>query len=243
MSCNLSRLVLGTVQLGLPYGIANRIGRPDAAAATAVVNAAWQGGVRCFDTAQAYGESEAVLGDCFQSLGISAQAQVISKLPPGLDGTDRAAVLRCLKTSFERLRVPSLYGLMLHREEMLDDWERGLGDVLAEIKADGRARRIGVSVYTPERALQALETVGIDLIQFPASLFDRRFEHSGFSAQAARRGCELHIRSVFLQGLLLMSPEELSVPMQFAKPVLTRLDEVTAAAGLTRQEAALLYIR
>ncbi len=243
MSNDSSRFVLGTVQLGMPYGIANSVGKPDAIDATAVVSAAWQGGIRFFDTAQAYGDSETVLGEIFQTLEISDQVSVISKLPPGLDGTDRTAVLHCLETSFERLRVPSLYGLMLHREEMLDDWDRGLGDVLAEIKAGGRTRHIGVSVYTSERALQALETQCVDLIQIPASIFDRRFEKAGVALEAARRGCELHIRSVFLQGLLLMAPEELSAAMSFVKPTLTCFAELAAESGLTQQEAALLYIR
>ncbi len=243
MSRNLSRLVLGTVQLGMPYGIANRAGKPDADVATAVVSAAWQGGIRFFDTAQAYGDSEAVLGGIFQTLEISDQVNVISKLPPDIDGADQAAVSACVEKSFERLRVPSLYGLMLHREEMLDDWNKGLGDVLAGFKNTGRTRHIGVSVYTPERAFQALETPGVDLIQIPASIFDRRFESARLAESAARRGCELHIRSVFLQGLLLMAPEKLSAAMSFAKPVLTRFAELAAESGLTQQEAALLYIR
>ncbi len=243
MSNDSSRLVLGTVQLGMPYGVANRAGKPDAAAATAVVDAAWRGGIRYFDTAQAYGDSETVLGKIFQTLKISDQVKVISKLPPDIDGADQVAVFQSLEKSVEHLRVPVLYGLMLHREEMLDNWNKGLGEALAGFKASGRAQHIGVSVYTPERAFQALETKGIDLIQIPASLFDRRFEKSGLASQADRCGCELHIRSVFLQGLLLMPPEKLPISMCFAKPALARFAELAVETGLTQQQAALLYIR
>ena len=76
-----SRLVLGTAQLGMPYGIANKTGQPNMAAAESIVAGVWEGGVREFDTAQAYGESEIVLGKALKSLGIARQAKVISNSP------------------------------------------------------------------------------------------------------------------------------------------------------------------
>lgn len=238
-----SRLILGTAQLGMTYGIANRTGRPNGNVATAVVDAAWQGGIRCFDTAQAYGDSETVLGNCVHSLGIANQVNVVSKLSPDIDATNRDLIFHCLEKSFERLRLSSLYGLMLHCEEMLDDWNDGLGDALIELKALGRVRHIGVSVYTPERAFQALETEGIDLVQIPANILDRRCELAEVGEAAVRRGCELHVRSVFLQGLLLISPEELSAKMSFVKPVLAQLAALAAEANLAQQEVSLLYVR
>ena len=79
------RLVLGTAQLGLSYGIANKTGRPDQGVATAIVHEAWKNGIREFDTAQVYGDSEVVLGRALAELGISCEAKIITKIAPNLD--------------------------------------------------------------------------------------------------------------------------------------------------------------
>jgi aryl-alcohol dehydrogenase-like predicted oxidoreductase len=82
---SISRIILGTAQLGMDYGIANRVGQPDQRTATAIIESAWRHGIRHFDTAQAYGASERVLGQALRDLGVSDQAHVASKLSAQLD--------------------------------------------------------------------------------------------------------------------------------------------------------------
>ncbi|MFA6003051.1 MAG: aldo/keto reductase [Elusimicrobiota bacterium] len=236
-------LVLGTVQLGVPYGVANKAGQPDQALATEIVRTAWMGGVREFDTAQDYGTSEAVLGEAFVRLGISAQAMVISKIDPGLDHGDRRVMAEALERSLARLGVPRLWGLMIHKEELLCRWRGGLGKILQGFVAEGKISHVGVSVYSPERALEALDLEGVGMIQVPSNILDRRFERNKVFERAAQKNKQVYVRSVFLQGLILMAPDDLSSHMHFAGPVLEKIAALAHELNVTRHELALGYLK
>ena len=243
MSNKSLRLVLGTAQLGMSYGIANSAGMPSFSEATAIVSKAFNKGVRYFDTAQAYGDSEEILGNILQELGVINEVNILSKISPYINYQDNDVVSRSIQESLERLGVCKLYGIMLHKENILDYWDEGLGEVLSSFKNSGVIKHIGVSVYTPNRASQALEISEIDLIQIPSSIFDRRFESLEITQKAKQRNYELHIRSVFLQGLLLMPLDQVPSYLNFIKPILNQFEELTLSVGLTKQEVALLYIR
>ena len=238
-----SRLVLGTAQLGMPYGIANRTGQPDFETAVSIVKIALEGGIREFDTAQAYGESETVLGRALSSLGISHDARIITKLDPRLEALQEQDIKRAVKASLERLQIPSLYGLMLHREASLDHLDKGLETALRAMVLDGTVKHLGVSVYNPAKALQVLQSDTFDMVQVPANILDRRFADAGVFNLAGETGKQVYIRSVFLQGLLLMKPEDLPSNMAFAKDTINKVDSLCAQYHCTRQKMALLYIK
>ena len=238
-----SRLVLGTAQLGMDYGIANTTGKPVYNTARSIVQETWESGIREFDTAQAYGQSESVLERIFKDLGIADEARVITKLATDIDHSDRAALNNALEISLNNLGVESLYGLMLHREDMLDLWEKGLKENLADIVNSDRVKHIGVSVYSPERAVQALNTEGISMVQLPTNLIDRRFERAGVFQLADDMGKTIYIRSIFLQGLLLMPPDRLPEHMRFATPVLSRLVSLARDVGLNIKELCIGYVK
>jgi aryl-alcohol dehydrogenase-like predicted oxidoreductase len=238
-----SRLVLGTAQLGMPYGIANRTGQPDFETAKSIVATAWRYGIREFDTAQAYGESEAVLGRAFASLGIANEVRIITKLAPKLDPRQGQDIMRTVAKSLERLQVPCLYGMMLHKEEWLDNLNRDLRKTLQTLVHDGTVQHLGVSLYTPAMALRALALDIFDMIQVPANILDRRFADAGVFNLADEKGKQVYIRSVFLQGLLLMKPEDLPSNMAFAKNTICKIDSLCAQYQYDRQEIALLYIK
>jgi aryl-alcohol dehydrogenase-like predicted oxidoreductase len=237
------RLVLGTAQHGMHYGIANKTGRPALHTVESMVAEAWNHGVREFDTAQAYGESERVLGRVLNSLGITRQARVTSKLHPMLDHRDSNALGRALQETLARLGQAKLYGLMLHRENLLDLWDAGLSETLHSFVDSGLVEHIGVSVYTPQAAVRALERGDIGLVQLPANIFDRRFEKAGVLREAQRCGKQAYVRSVFLQGLLLMSVDDLPESMRFAIPVMERLEDFSRKTGFSRKQLALGYVR
>ena len=241
--CEPERLVLGTVQLGMDYGIANEVGQPDVEAAEKIVKSAWEGGVRQFDTAQGYGRSEPVLGEVFGRLGIADKAEVISKFNPQLDHLDYTVLKGAMKKSLSDLKVKKLYGVMLHSEELLDQWDQGVGENLVRCREEGLAQRLGVSVYSPERARRALETEEIELIQLPSNILDRRFERAGVFELAEELGKTIYVRSVFLQGLLLMEPGELSEAMAYAKPVVERYVTLAEWIGLGARQLALGYVQ
>ncbi|MEW6380742.1 MAG: aldo/keto reductase [bacterium] len=236
-----SRLALGTVQLGMPYGVANRRGQPSPEDACEIIRTAFDFGVRIFDTAQSYGESEAVLGRCFQSLGVSGQVKVISKLHPELNYHDPSCLRESVLTSLKRLGVDSLYGLMLHRASWLAEWSTGLGASLAELKEQHLTAFLGVSVYTPKETRDALAIDEIDLIQAPFNIFDRRLIFSGALEQARQLKKQMFLRSVFLQGLILMPLEDLPEHLSFARPAMLQLEAFCREYGLDRKGFALGY--
>lgn len=195
-------LALGTAQLGMAYGIANGHGQPNRAVARNIVEKSFAGGVRFFDTAQAYGESETVLGRCFKELGIRDAVQVISKLGAEADGEK---IENSATRSLKLLGIERFWGLLLHSESLLDLWDDPIGLSFRAMKKKGLTQRIGVSIYSPVRALQALELPDVDVIQVPANLFDRRLKRAGFFERARQLGKEIFVRSVFLQGVALMN--------------------------------------
>lgn len=237
-----SRLVLGTVQLGLKYGVANKTGQPDLKVALEIIKTASENGICEFDTAQGYGESEKVLGEVFSQLGISDKVRVISKFDPKLNHLDQKVLMDALDASLKKLRVPVLYGILLHHEKLLEQWPSGAGENFKFLLRTGKVKKIGVSVYSLKSALNALQIPEIDLIQLPASVFDQRFEREGFFAQAKQKGKQVYIRSIFLQGLLLMKPDNLPKHMLGAKKYLEQYQELCRGYNLSQSQLALGYV-
>jgi aryl-alcohol dehydrogenase-like predicted oxidoreductase len=199
-----SRLVLGTAQLGLPYGVANQSGLMDQQEAAKILELAWSEGVATLDTAAAYGESERRLGE----IGVG-QWRVISKLPavPESAADVGAWVRSSIERSLRLLGVPCLYGLLLHRpRQLLEPAGKALYRALLQAKDRGEVTKIGVSIYGPEDLDALGGQFAFDLIQGPMNIFDRRLSATGWLAKLHAAGIEIHIRSIFLQGLLLMEP-------------------------------------
>jgi aryl-alcohol dehydrogenase-like predicted oxidoreductase len=216
-------IVLGTAQLGMNYGIANKDGKPGMVRAVEIVAEAWEKGIRYFDTARAYGDSEKVLGQCFKEIlgrGKQAELAVISKLDPGTDLSRVDGVVEEVDSSLKNLGVDALWGLMLHRETLLDQWGQALATAVTKLKQEKKIRYFGVSVYSPERAMQALEMEAMDVVQLPFNVFDQRPLEYGLFEFAEKKGKKVFTRSVYLQGLLLMDPDRLPPKMLFAKEIL-----------------------
>lgn len=236
-----SPVILGTVQLGLPYGIANEAGKPDYGRARAIVQAAWDAGCRHFDTAQAYGDSEAVLGRVFAELGISGEACVASKLAADLDCTDASAVRHAVAGSLERLGIPRLWAMLFHRAAALADWDAGVGPALLEQRAAGRIQHLGVSLNDPDEAAECLAHEAMAVYQVASNAWDRRLVHQGFFDAARRAKRLVCVRSVYLQGLLTMDAARVAERLTIARPVAERWNALAAEFGLPRVELALRY--
>lgn len=224
------RLALGTVQFGLDYGISNRAGEVQDQELDAILALARKLGVNTLDTAQAYGKAEARLGMCN-----TADFQVITKLSPNIDAAD---LTPSLEASLQRLARPSVDGLLLHRSQ---DASPALFERLADLQHQGKVGKVGVSVYTPEELTRWLEQgYPLELVQFPANLLDQRFLRAGWLDRLQAMGCEIHVRSLFLQGLLLMQPT-LRPPYfdAFSEP-LSRLDGWQPHLSLLHKALALI---
>lgn len=200
-------LALGTAQFGLDYGIANREGKTSVEEIKKIINIARTLGIDTLDTAVSYGDSEACLG----SLGIK-DFKIITKLSelPSEPGALSQQLKAAIQTSLVRLKINSLYALMLHRSDLVNEENVGeLQTAIESLKTAGLVSKFGVSIYNPQELDRILPLIDIDIIQAPFNLLDRRLETSGWLQRLHDRGIEIHIRSVFLQGLLLMPPETL----------------------------------
>lgn len=236
------RLVLGTAQLGMPYGIFNRVGMLNDTQVKGLVASAWNQGVREFDTAQHYGHAESVLGAALAELGVSSEARVVTKLNPHIDYANGAAIYQAAMESRERLNVPILHGLLLHCESALDEWEQGLREHMAILQEAGIVRHLGVSVYTPRRALQAMSLDGLTMLQLPTNCLDHRFLAAGV-LNSDDRQMVIYIRSVFLQGVLLNDMTALPAHLRMARPHLERLESIRQQWQVTRTELALGFVQ
>jgi len=209
------KLGLGSVQWGMNYGVANATGRPDSGELRRMLAAAEAAGVTTIDTAFAYGAAETVIGELSAE---TARFDIITKtaaLDPVGAVPSADAVLGAFRTSLERLRRPSVYGLLVHNADMLlGPHGPALWAVLEQAKTEGLTEKIGVSVYDPGQLAAVMQNYRIGLVQLPFNIYDRRFQRSGAIAAAAAAGIEVHVRSAFLQGLLLMDVERL--PRHFA---------------------------
>lgn len=238
-----AKLCLGTVQMGMKYGVNNAMGRqPSMEECFDVLQAAIDKGIDCFDTASAYGNAEKILGQfdlASKSTSLGTSVKVISKLCPNCEDAEDA-VLKELQKSLQSLRAKSLYGYMLHRSS--DMCRKGIMEGMERVKAEGLVQKIGVSVYEPEEALSALNDIRIDLIQIPCNLLDGRWEKVAFFEQAAKRGIEVHVRSVFLQGLLLMAPEQADAKVHGSGKFVRQFQGIAQSYGFTPKEAAFLSI-
>lgn len=206
-----SKLALGTVQFGLPYGVANKQGQVSKLEVQSILSLAKDKGIKTLDTAIAYGESEEVLG--LQNLhGFS----VTSKLPEvPIECLDISGwVEQQIQASLRRLCVDSLDTLLLHRPvQLLELGGQKLYQAMIDLKERGIVNRIGISVYGPDELHRLIGEFDFDVVQAPMNIFDRRMETSGFLTLLKKAGIEVHIRSAFLQGLLLMSEDK--VPTYF----------------------------
>lgn len=235
----MSRLALGTVQFGLNYGIANPHGQVSFDETEVILDHARKSGIHTLDTAIAYGNSEQRLG----VIGIQ-DWRVVSKLPAIPEGC-RAIdhwVMNAVQGSLERLRIKRLYGLLLHRPQQLMEQD---GDqiycALQKLKDDHLVQKVGVSVYAPEELDALCSRYVFDLVQAPFNLIDQRLVNIGWLSRSSCLGMELHVRSVFLQGLLLMDPNDR--PRQFDRwsPTWSKYQAWLGQTGLTPVQACIRF--
>lgn len=243
-----SQFTLGTVQLGLRYGVANKRGQPDSAACHGILRAAVRSGVASFDTAPSYGDAEVRLGDYFSEHPIPAPF-VITKLPKlgdiG-DGTAEgifAAAQRSVETSCQRLRRSSVAVVLLHHAPDLVECRGMAVKALAHLKREKLTLHIGASTYTPEHALAVLAAEDLDAIQVPVNLFDSRLHRMGILKALSARGVMVFARSVFLQGLLFLDPRALPPRLAAARQPLEELRGLAREIGRPVAEIAVAFVR
>lgn len=206
------KIGLGTVQFGLDYGVSNKGGKTPVEEVKRIIEAAAQNNVRVIDTAALYGTSEDALGMALSAghgFDIVTKTIKFSKVTIGVD--DAASLEAAFAGSLSRLKASSVYGLMMHdADDLFKDGGGRLYEKMVELKEAGLVKKIGASVYTANQIDRLLSGFSIDLVQLPVNVLDQRLIRSGHLAKLRSAGVEVHGRSAFLQGLLLMDPDGLA---------------------------------
>jgi len=231
------KLGLGTVQFGIPYGVTNTVGQVNPSHAQAITQRAYSAGIDTIDTAIAYGSSEMVLGD----IGVQSW-KVVTKMPAVPEHCDDISrwLNGQVEASLARLKLGRVHALLLHRPaQLLEEIGPKLNAALQTLKGNGIVDKIGVSVYGTEE-LEALHGKStFDLIQAPLNIVDRTLVDSGWAQRLKNDGIEIHTRSAFLQGLLLVPHSKRPTKFNRWEYIWTEWDRWLEATGLTPLQACL----
>jgi aryl-alcohol dehydrogenase-like predicted oxidoreductase len=210
-------ICIGTAQFGMLYGIANKSGQPGTDEVLSIVKLASENNVWFYDTAQAYGDSENLLGKAFSQLRINDRVRCITKIQPNMKDRDVATLIQSVRQSMRKLQVSQLWGILAHRVEQVRD--PITLKAVDRMKDEGLVKWWGASVYNPKDAMKLTRDDAIDIIQAPFNILDRRLLDCGFFRAAREYGKKVFLRSIFLQGLLFLEAEELSEKdMKWAEP-------------------------
>lgn len=228
-----SKIGIGTVQFGLDYGISNTNGKVSQNEANQILQLAKKSTISYIDTARAYGNSEQVLGNFINILG--NQFKIISKVSPSAKNTYEE-----VNNSLQDLQVEKLYAYLFHDFDTFVN-QPLLWEELNEIKLDGKVEKIGFSLYYPFQLDYLFEqNIDFDILQIPYNLFDRRFEP--YFKKLKSKNVEIHVRSVFLQGLFFMDNQNLSTHFDSVSKKLTDLHVLAQTHKLDKAALPLFFV-
>ena len=233
------KLALGTAQFGMKYGLSNAVGKVPQIEAQKMLNFALNHSIDLLDTAISYGSSE----ECLGRTGV-AGFKVVTKLPPIPDSCENIYpwVEKQIAASKSRIGVDAFYGLLLHKASDLNGAKASeLYTALDSHRKSGEIQKIGISIYSPEELDLINKKFSIDIVQAPFNLIDRRLHTSGWLDKLKKRGIEVHARSIFLQGLLLMPL--INIPSRFNrwKHLWTCLDHWKIESGVSAIKACISF--
>jgi aryl-alcohol dehydrogenase-like predicted oxidoreductase len=198
-------MILGTAQLGFNYGISNKDGQPSLGQAREILEIAHVHGVKVLDTAFAYGDAEKVVGELNEN-----RFEIISKLPDLSKiqfAVDHRYISNFLHKTLENTKQKQLSAYLLHYVDNLAMNGEVLWRQMQDFKDQGFTKKIGYSLYSPKQLHTYFDQYKPDIVQIPMNILDREFQKTGWLKRLKDSGVEIHVRSVFLQGLLLMQYE------------------------------------
>ncbi len=229
----LPRIRLGTAQWGSRYGIANATGPPSEADLSSMLALAKSRGITALDTARAYGSAEARIGRLAPEEVWDLQTKLSPDLPvESGHGAVEQAARKSVEESLAATGREALDAVLLHRGSHLRAAGGAAWHALRALRDAGRIRRIGVSAADPGEAEAALATPGVEVVQVAASAADRRLARRDFFRRARARAVAVQVRSVFLQGALLLDPRHLPEHLAPLVPPLRALRELARSRGM-----------
>ena len=233
-----NKLILGTVQLGLDYGINNAYGRPSISDSFDILNCAFDNGIRILDTAEGYGESQEVIG-AFHKKFPNKIFNIISKISATTIKNNEKVSTR-IKNNLKTLGVESLEGYMFHNFLSLKE-NPLIYEQLIKAKRDGSIAKIGVSLYGTDELKEVTEKYDFDFVQLPFNMLDNENIRAESLREAKKRGIEIHTRSVFLQGLFFKEVNEIPESLYLLIEYLNKIKSISLENEIEMQNMALSY--
>jgi aryl-alcohol dehydrogenase-like predicted oxidoreductase len=218
-----SKIVLGTAQFGLSYGVSNQLGKTTESDVVDILNYAHNNGINYLDTASLYGDSESVIGRFANKdhWKIITKTPIISDKVYAHKSLIKSTVKKSFNNSLVRLRRDSVASLLVHLcDDLFTEHGRVFFETISEFKSNGYIDKIGVSVYNKDQIERLLEEYDVDIVQLPINILDQRLMENDYLSYIKSHGVEIHARSIFLQGLLLMDLKD--IPLYF-KPIFGQL--------------------
>ena len=204
MNFDLGKIGLGTAQWGMEYGVSSSGLKTNSIEVSNILSFAQKIGIRLIDTASLYGDAESVLGmqNIENFLLVTKTSQFAQST---ILSTDIDKMLIDFDNSLSHLKVDKIYGLLIHHaDDLLVPGGEFLINALMSLRDRGLVKKIGVSIYDPNIIEILSKRIDLDIIQLPLNIFDQRAIHNGSLDFLNKLGIEVHVRSAFLQGLLLM---------------------------------------
>jgi len=237
---SLDRIALGTVQFGLDYGVGNTAGQVTRKALKAILDFALRNKIKTLDTAILYGESESNLGD----YGVN-NWDVITKIPPVPPTIKNVNewLIGQVEASLKRLNVSKVYGVMLHDADQILGYQgKAIFETLNFLKNNNICEKIGLSIYDIDKSEKYVSAYDIDLVQAPLNIFDRRLVDPVVFHVLKSREIEIHARSIFLQGLLLLKRDSITDGFSHSKQLFDEWYSWLDQEGIDPAEACLKFV-
>ena len=231
-----TKLILGTVQMGLAYGINNAIGKISLENSYAILKYAFDQGIKILDTAEAYGNAHELIGN-FHKKKLSRRFQIITKFPHDIK---YSLIQKKVSEYLDILSVKSIDVLMFHSFESFQSNNLAI-DLLVELKSKGYIKHIGVSVYTNSQLEYLLNEDSITVVQLPFNMLDNIKVRGELMDQLKKKGKLIHTRSAFLQGLFFKNTNDKTPIVQKLKPELEILNQIIIESNCSKEELALSY--
>jgi len=237
---NASRISIGTAQFGMDYGIANSRGKVSYSECKKIIKFAEKNGIYTIDTSPKYGDAEKILG----KIGVR-NWDVITKLPSLFNNNilmSTQNLNKFVNDSLKRLRINSLYALLIHDPSDLKINGLSLINKLKKIKNKGKIKRIGVSITHFEDLKFITKKLPIDIVQVAFNIFDQRLNTSGLLNYLNSKNIEIHTRSVFLQGLILKSTNKIPKKFTFYKNYWIKLKKFIEKKKISKVDLCMNFV-
>ena len=229
-----SKLILGTVQFGLNYGINNTQGKPEKEKVFEILSNAYENGIRYLDTAELYGNAHDLIGE-FHNFNPAKKFQIITKFPHDFE----ESLGRKINTYLNQLNVETLHAILFHSFDSYLKHKEQLRDIV-KLKSD-KIKNLGVSVYTNAQMNEVLNDINIDIIQIPFNLFDNLNVKGKLLQKAKAKNKIIHTRSPFLQGLFFMkkdNPNNIRIKLEHELDV---INDISLKSSISIGSIALNY--